>query len=116
MSKPPARPAITAAATELALASATIRDTNSGAAGFGPRRPAILAFRSRPAQASAAAATSSAGTPVHGSGGRDWYTALSSSHPASAQATATRASVVGRVGLMPAPAPRRAAAGRPSGP
>ena len=69
MTKPMARPAITAAASDVALASATILDTNSGAAGFMPRRPAIRARRSRPVQASATAVTRSAGTPVHGSGG-----------------------------------------------
>ena len=58
-----------APASELALARATIRDTNSGAAGLRPRFPAIRFFRSRPVQASATEATRSAGTPVQGSGG-----------------------------------------------
>src|SRR6266568_6742816 len=100
MAKPAANPAMIAAASELALASATIRDTNSGAAGLRPRCPAIRAFRSRPVHASATAAISSAGTPVQGSGGSRWYTNRSSSQPAAAPTTATTASVDTRVGFM----------------
>src|SRR5205807_1433450 len=68
---PSVRPTTTAAASELAFASTSIRDTSSGLAGLVLERPEIRRRRSRPAPASTAATASRAGTPVHGSGGRD---------------------------------------------
>ena len=76
--KPAQIPASSAAVCELALASATIRATNSGGAGRVPRFPWMRARRSRPAQASTPAAISRAGTPVQVSGGRLAYRACSS--------------------------------------
>src|SRR2546430_14557429 len=113
-----------AAATELALASATIRDTNSGATGLRPRpapwplprRAEILAFRSRPVHASAIAAISSAGTPVQGSGGSFAYTPRSSSQPATAQRAAMMTSTETRVGFTARPGSYRAGAGLRPGP
>src|SRR6266516_6346956 len=112
-----------AAATEVALASATIRVTNSGETGLRPwRRPEIRAFRSRPVHASATAAISNAGTPVQGSGGSFAYTARSSSQPAAAQTTAMMTSVEIRVGFTARPGSYRAGGGlrpgrdRPAGP
>src|SRR5262245_61304729 len=64
---PAAKPPTQAAARDVALARAAILATAIGCTGL--PRPRRRARRLRPLQASAAASSSSAGTPVHGSAG-----------------------------------------------
>src|SRR5215469_3595166 len=72
MQNPAARPPNTAAAIELAFASATTLGTASGSTGRIPGRadPGILARRFLANRNSPKASSASAGTAVHGRGGR----------------------------------------------
>ncbi len=99
-----ARPPITAAACELALPRAAIRTAASGATGFSPRPPWILARRFRPLTASATPSSTMATAAVQGSGGSEAYTSRSTSQASSAQTAAMTASTQSRVGVMTAAA------------
>src|SRR5260370_39661128 len=70
MQNPAASPPNTAAAIELALASATILGTDIGSIGRTPGRPESRLLRFLASSSSPKASRASAGTAVHGSGGR----------------------------------------------
>src|SRR4029077_6858572 len=93
-----------APASELAFASAAILATAIG--GIGVPRPASRARTFRPVIVSAMASSTSAGTPLHGSGGSDVYTCRSSSQTPTAQIRPVRTRVRALVGVI-GPAPPR---------
>src|SRR6516165_4014811 len=87
-----------APASELAFASTASLATAIG--GIGVPRPRSRARTLRPQTASAIASSASAGTPLHGSSGRDVYTWWSRSHIPTAQTAAVSARVRARVGVI----------------
>src|ERR1700753_4092245 len=94
---------MTAAASELALASATMRATCSAGIGLVPARPRIRARSPRAVMASPPAAMIRGGTMGQGDDGSDPYTPRSSSQLATASTAAIRNRVRRRVGVIEAP-------------